>query len=91
MIPATADARGRLYVPNYKSRIESVIDPATLEVTHNLKLGRQYPQQVVLNWDPKALYSANNSGNSDKGDLSAGKPMSAKPGKSAPVDDPYNL
>ncbi len=88
--PATAGALERVYVPNHKEHSVSVIDPATLRVTHTFKVGL-YPQHVVPSWDLKTLYVANNAENSDKGSLTAIDPLTAKPGKTVPVDDPYNM
>jgi YVTN family beta-propeller protein len=88
--PATAGALERVYVPNHKDHTVSVIDPATLKVTHTFKVGL-YPQHVVPSWDLKTLYVANNAENSDKGSLTAIDPLTAKPGKTVPVDDPYNM
>ncbi len=88
--PATAGALERVYVPNHMAHTVSVIDPATLKVTHTFKVGL-YPQHVVPSWDLKTLYVANNAENSDKGSLTAIDPLTAKPGKTVPVDDPYNM
>ena len=68
MSPAVAGALPRIYVPNHKAHTVSVIDPATLKVTHTFKVGL-YPQHVVPSWDLKTLYVANNAENSDKGSL----------------------
>jgi DNA-binding beta-propeller fold protein YncE len=68
----------------------SVIDPATLKVTHTFKVGL-YPQHVVPSWDLKTLYVANNAENSRKGSLTVIDPLTAKPGLTIPVDDPYNM
>jgi YVTN family beta-propeller protein len=80
----------RIYVPNHMAHTVSVIDPATLKVTHTFKVGL-YPQHVVPSWDLKTLYVANNAENSDKGSLTVVDPKTAKPGKTIPVDDPYNM
>ena len=85
-----AGALERIYVPNHKGHTVSVIDPATLKVTHTFKVGL-YPQHVVPSWDLKTLYVANNAENSDKGSLTVVDPLTAKPGKTIPVDDPYNM
>jgi YVTN family beta-propeller protein len=77
-------------VPNHKAHTVSVIDPATLKVTHTFKVGL-YPQHVVPSWDLKTLYVANNAENSDKGSLTVVDPTTGKPGKTIPVDDPYNM
>jgi YVTN family beta-propeller protein len=90
MSPNVAGALERIYVPNHKAHTVSVIDPATLKVTHTFKVGL-YPQHVVPSWDLKTLYVANNAENSDKGSLTVVDPLTAKPGKTIPVDDPYNM
>jgi len=88
--PAVAGALPRIYVPNHMAHTVSVIDPATLKVTHTFKVGL-YPQHVVPSWDLKTLYVANNAENSDKGSLTVVDPLTGKPGKTIPVDDPYNM
>ena len=90
MSPNVAQALERIYVPNHKAHTVSVIDPATLKVTHTFKVGL-YPQHVVPSWDLKTLYVANNAENSDKGSLTVVDPLTAKPGKTIPVEDPYNM
>jgi YVTN family beta-propeller protein len=90
MSPAVAGALERIYVPNHMAHTVSVIDPATLKVTHTFKVGL-YPQHVVPSWDLKTLYVANNAENSDKGSLTVVDPLTGKPGKTIPVDDPYNM
>ncbi len=39
MSPAVAGALERIYVPNHMAHTVSVIDPATLKVTHTFKVG----------------------------------------------------
>ena len=90
MSPNVAGALERVYVPNHTAHTVSVIDPATLKVTHTFKVGL-YPQHVVPSWDLKTLYVANNAENSDKGSLTVIDPLTGKPGKTIPVDDPYNM
>jgi YVTN family beta-propeller protein len=90
MSPNVAGALERIYVPNHKAHTVSVIDPATLKVLSTFKVGL-YPQHVVPSWDLKTLYVANNAENSDKGSLTVVDPLTAKPGKTIPVDDPYNM
>ena len=90
MSPTVAGALERIYVPNHMAHTVSVIDPATLKVTHTFKVGL-YPQHVVPSWDLKTLYVANNAENSDKGSLTVIDPKTGKPGKTIPVDDPYNM
>jgi len=90
MSPNVAHALERIYVPNHKAHTVSVIDPATLQVVNTFKVGL-YPQHVVPSWDLKTLYVANNAENSDKGSLTVVDPLTGKPGKTVPVDDPYNM
>lgn len=90
MSPNVAGALERIYVPNHMAHTVSVIDPTTLKVTHTFKVGL-YPQHVVPSWDLKTLYVANNAENSDKGSLTVVDPLTAKPGKTIPVEDPYNM
>jgi YVTN family beta-propeller protein len=75
-----------VYVPNSKSGTVSVIDPATYRVIDTFATGR-VPQHVVPSWDMKTLWVNNNSGNT----LTPIDPKTGRPGKSIPVDDPYNL
>ncbi|MBX3643753.1 MAG: YncE family protein [Rubrivivax sp.] len=90
MSPNVAGALERIYVPNHMAHTVSVIDPATLKVVNTFKVGL-YPQHVVPSWDLKTLYVANNAENSDKGSLTLVDPLTGKPGKTIPVDDPYNM
>jgi YVTN family beta-propeller protein len=90
MSPNVAGALERVYVPNHKGHTVSVIDPATLKVTHTFKVGL-YPQHVVPSWDLKTLYVANNAENSNKGSLTEVDPKTGKPRRTITVDDPYNM
>ena len=90
MSPAVSGALERVYVPNHMAHTVSVIDPTTLKVTHTFKVGL-YPQHVVPSWDLKTLWVANNAENSNKGSLTPIDPLTAKPGKSVAVEDPYNM
>ena len=80
MSPNVAGALERIYVPNHMAHTVSVIDPATLKVTHTFKVGL-YPQHVVPSWDLKTLYVANNAENSDKGSLTVVDPLTAQAGQ----------
>ncbi|HUQ63589.1 MAG TPA: cytochrome D1 domain-containing protein [Acidimicrobiales bacterium] len=86
MSPTTAGVPTRVYVPNSESNTVDVIDPATFKVIDHFPVGK-LPQHVTPSWDMKVLYADNTAGNS----LTPIDPMSGKPGKSIPVDDPYNL
>jgi len=85
-----AVAPARVYVPNRRSNDVSVIDPATLQVIDRFKVGFN-PQHVVPSWDLKTLWVTNNAERTNKGSLTPIDPMTGKPGKSIPVDDPYNM
>jgi YVTN family beta-propeller protein len=83
-------ALSRIYVPNIVSNDVYVIDPATLKVVDRFRVGVN-PQHVVPSWDLKTLWVANNAENTTKGSLTPIDPMTGKPGKAIPVDDPYNM
>jgi YVTN family beta-propeller protein len=90
MSPAVAGALERVYVPNHTDNTVSVIDPATLKVVDTFKVGLN-PQHVVPSWDLRTLWVANNAERQTTGSLTPIDPKTGKPGKSIPVDDPYNL
>lgn len=90
MSPAVAGALERVYVPNRSDRTVSVIDPATLQVVDTFKVGVD-PQHIVPSWDLKTLWVANNAEGRNDGSLTPVDPRTGKPGRSVPVDDPYNL
>lgn len=90
MRPDIAMALPRVYVPNRRSNDVSVIDPNTLQVIDRYKVGFN-PQHVVPSWDLKTLWVTNNAERTAKGSLTPIDPMTGKPGKSIPVDDPYNM
>ena len=87
---ATQGALARVYVPNLQSNDVYVIDPATLAVVDRFRVGLN-PQHVVPAWDLKTLWVANNAENTTKGSLTPIDPLTGKPGKAIPVDDPYNM
>ena len=80
----------RIYVPNLRSNDVSVIDPASMKVVDRFKVGIG-PQHVVPSWDLKTLWVANNAERRPDGSLTPVDPLTGKPGKSIPVDDPYNM
>ncbi|SFM19901.1 YncE family protein [Rugamonas rubra] len=80
----------RVYVPNLRSNDVYVIDQETLKVVDKFKVGLG-PQHVVPGWDLRTLWAANNAERTDKGSLTPIDPLTGKPGKSVPVDDPYNM
>ena len=88
--PATAGALERVYVPNRGANTVSVIDPNTLKVIDTFKVG-VHPQHIVPSWDLRTLWVANNAEGRTDGSLTPIDPKTGKPGKSVPVDDPYNL
>lgn len=88
--PAVAGALSRIYVPNVKSNDVYVIDPATNKVVDYFKVGPN-PQHVIPSWDLKTLWVANNAEGTTKGSLTPINPLTGKPGKAIPVDDPYNM
>ena len=88
--PAVAGALERVYVPNRTDRTVSVIDPATLKIVDTFRVGID-PQHIVPSWDLKTLWVANNAEGRTDGSLTPIDPRTGKPGRSIPVDDPYNL
>ncbi len=90
MSAAVAGALERVYVPNHTANTVSVIDPATLKVVDTFKVGVN-PQHIVPSWDLKTLWVANNAEGRKDGSLTPIDPKTGKPGKSIPVEDPYNL
>src|SRR5262245_20660010 len=88
--PAVANALPRIYVPNLKSNDVYVIDPATFKVVDRFRVGVN-PQHVVPSYDLKTLWVTNNAEGRTDGSLTPIDPMTGKPGKAIPVDDPYNL
>jgi YVTN family beta-propeller protein len=90
MSPAVAGALERVYVPNHTANTVSVIDPATLKVIATFPVGLN-PQHVVPSWDLRTLWVANNAENRNTGSLTPIDPLTGKPGKAVPVEDPYNM
>ena len=90
MSPAVAGALERVYVPNHTANTVSVIDPKTLKVIDTFKVGIN-PQHVVPAYDLQTLWVANNAEGRRDGSLTPIDPKTGKPGKSIPVEDPYNL
>jgi YVTN family beta-propeller protein len=88
--PALKDDLVRVYVPNLRGNSVSVIDPATMKVVDTFKVG-QAPQHVVVGYDLRTLWAANNAERSSNGSLTPIDPRTGKPGKAIPVDDPYNM
>lgn len=90
MSPAVAGHLERVYVPHNKSNDVYVIDPATFKVVDKYKVGVN-PQHIVPSWDLKTLWVTNNAEGRTDGSLTPIDPVTGKPGKNVPVDDPYNL
>ena len=88
--PALRGDLERIYVPNLRSNDVYVIDPASMKVVDKFKVGIG-PQHVVPSWDLRTLWVANNAERRTDGSLTPIDPRTARPGKSIPVDDPYNM
>jgi YVTN family beta-propeller protein len=84
--PAVGSARPLVYVPNSMSDSVDVIDPRTFKVVRHFAVGA-LPQHVTPSYDLKTLYVLNDVGNS----VTAIDPRTGRPGRTIPVDDPYNL
>jgi len=87
---AVAGALPRVYVPNRQSNDVAVIDPATLKVVDRFRVGVN-PQHVIPSWDLRTLWVNNNAEGRKDGSVTPIDPKTGKPGKSIPVDDPYNM
>ena len=79
-------ARSLVYVPNSQSNTVDVIDPRTFRVVEHFAVGG-LPQHIVPAWDLRTLYVTNDTGNS----LTAIDPRTGRPGRTIPVEDPYNM
>ena len=88
--PVAAKALPRIYVPNLKSNDVYVIDPAAFKVVDHFEVGVN-PQHVVPAYDLKTLWVTNNAEGRTDGSLTPIDPVTAKPGKSIAVEDPYNM
>jgi DNA-binding beta-propeller fold protein YncE len=82
----TRQARPLVYVPNSDSNTVDVVDQRTFRIVRHFAVGA-LPQHVVPSWDLKTLYVTNDEGNS----LTAIDPRTGAPGRTIPVDDPYNM
>jgi len=90
MSPAVRDDLVRVYVPNLRSDDVYVIDPVAMKVVDRFKVGAS-PQHIVPAWDLRTLWVTNNAEGRKDGSLTPIDPRTGKPGKSIPVDDPYNM
>jgi YVTN family beta-propeller protein len=88
--PALKDDLVRVYVPNLRGNSVSVIDPAKMKVVDTLKVGSN-PQHVVVGYDLRTLWAANNAERTNNGSLTAIDPRTGKTGQTVVVDDPYNM
>ena len=88
--PVVAKHLSRVYVPNRSSNDVAVIDPGTFKVIDRFPVG-VHPQHVVPSWDLKTLWVNNNAEGRNDGSVTPIDPMTGKPGKAIPVDDPYNM
>lgn len=75
-----------VYVPNTGSNDVYEINPRTYRVVRRFSVGA-VPQHIVPSYDLRTLWVNNDIGNS----LTAIDPVTGKPGRTIPVDDPYNL
>lgn len=85
--PTVRDHLARVYVPNLRSNDVYVIDPASMKVVDKFKVGVA-PQHIVPSWDLKTLWVGNNAERRKDGSVTPIDPVTGKPGKSIPVDDP---
>jgi DNA-binding beta-propeller fold protein YncE len=83
---ALAGMPERVYVPNSDAGTLDVIDPRRLRVVGHYQVGA-VPHHVTPSWGLRRLYVNNPVGNS----LTVVDPRSAKPVRTIPVEDPYNL
>src|SRR5262249_52066943 len=83
---AARHARSLVYVPNSQSNTVDVIDQHTFKIVEHFRVGA-LPQHVTPAWDLGTLYVLNDNGNS----LTTIDPATGKPGRTIPVDDPYNM
>ena len=88
--PALKDDLVRVYVPNLRGNSVSVIDTAKMKVVDTLKVGSN-PQHVVVGYDLRTLWAANNAERTNNGSLTAIDPRTGKTGQTVVVDDPYNM
>src|SRR5215212_744616 len=84
--PVTRAAKALVYVPDTLSNHVDVIDPSTYKVIRSFPVPAM-PQHVVPSWDLKVLWVNDNAGNA----LTPIDPRTGRPGRSVPVEDPYNL
>ena len=78
--------RPLIYVPDSVSDTVDEIDPHTLRIVRQFAVGA-LPQHVVPSYDLRTLWVTNDEGNS----LTPINPVNGVPGRSIPVEDPYNM
>jgi YVTN family beta-propeller protein len=83
---AARAAKAYVYVPNSDSNTVDVIDQHTFKIVRHFAVGG-LPQHVVPAWSLRTLYVTNDTGNS----LTAIDPKTGAPGRTIPVEDPYNM
>ena len=87
MISAVARrAADRVYVPNSAGDSVDVIDPRTYKVVEHFSVSA-LPQHITPSHDLKTLYVSDDVGNT----LTPIDPVTGRPGRAFPVEDPYNL
>jgi DNA-binding beta-propeller fold protein YncE len=86
LAPQVRDDRALVYVPNSESNTVDVIDQRTARIVEHFAVGA-LPQHVTPSWDLRTLWVTNDAGNS----LTPIDPRTGHPGRSVPVQDPYNL
>src|SRR3984885_12830822 len=84
--PRVRGDRALVYVPNSESNTVDVISQRTFKVIDSFPVGT-LPQHVVPAWNLRTLYVTNDAGNS----LTPIDPRTGRPGRSIPVEDPYNM
>ncbi|MDQ3895207.1 MAG: YncE family protein [Actinomycetota bacterium] len=86
LAPAAKRAPARVYVPNSESNTVDVIDARSMRIVRHFPVG-DLPQHVTPAHDLRTLYVDDDAGNM----LTPIDPISGRPGRPIPVDDPYNL
>jgi DNA-binding beta-propeller fold protein YncE len=84
--PVVRHDRPLIYVPNSVSDTVDEIDPNTFRIVRQFAVGA-LPQHVVPSYDLRTLWVTNDDGNS----LTPIDPVNGIPGRSVPVEDPYNM
>ena len=77
-------------VPIRTSNTVTVIDPATHKVVDKFGVSHG-PQHIVPSWDKKTLWVANTANQTKEGSVTPIDPITGKPVKQFPINDPYNI